>query len=372
MPSSYRGNIGFTIFGESHGPSIGVVLDGLPAGISLDLEEIAAFLRRRAPGRSRHATARREADLPQIQSGLYRGRTTGTPLCAVIANTDTRSKDYEDMEVLCRPGHADYTGAVRYGGAADPRGGGHFSGRLTAPLCFAGAVAMQLLAGQGIRVGAHILSLHGVAEAAFDPVELDSALFGQIAAKDFPVVDDARGAAMQAEIDAARAALDSVGGVIECAATGVPAGLGSPLFDGLENRISSLVFGIPAVRGIEFGAGFAAAEMTGSQHNDPWRMGDGGVRSPQNHHGGILGGISSGMPILFRVAVKPTPSIAQPQDTVDLRQGADAVIRIHGRHDPCILPRAVPCVEAAAALALLDSLLEGGNPNGFNAAAAGN
>lgn len=369
MSSSWGTYLRISIFGESHGPSVGVVMGGLPSGVPLDLEEVREFMRRRAPGRSRHATARKEADAPQIQSGIYQGKTTGTPLCAIIENADTRSTDYESLAALPRPGHADYTGWLRYAGAADPRGGGHFSGRLTAPLCFAGAVAIQLLRRRDIRVGAHIYSLMGVEDSPFDPVNLDPGLFIEIARRDFPVLDQERGNRMQQAIDKARESMDSVGGVIECGATGFPAGIGSPMFDGLENRVASLIFGIPAVRGVEFGAGFQCAGMPGSSHNDPWQMRDGRVTSPTNHHGGILGGISSGMPILFRAAVKPTPSIARPQDTVDLRAGRDSVVEIHGRHDPCILPRAVPCVEAAAALALADSLLEGDGYHGFSGTA---
>lgn len=366
MSSNWGRNIRLSIFGESHGAGIGAVLDGLPPGIAVDMGKTAAFMARRAPGRNAMSTARLEADLPEIQSGLLNGHTTGTPLCAVIRNTDTRSGDYDNVQALARPSHADYTGFVRYEGWNDIRGGGHFSGRLTAPLVFAGAVAAQALEAQGITVGAHIAAIHGVEDTPLDPVSVTARQLRELAAKPFPVLDDARGKAMRAEIEAARMALDSVGGVVECCAVGLPAGIGSPMFDGVENAIASLLFGVPAVRGLEFGAGFSAAAMRGSEHNDPMHMENGAVRCGANRHGGVLGGITSGMPLLLRVAFKPTASISQVQQTVDYKQNRDAEIEIHGRHDPCIVQRALVCVEACVAIALLDCGLEGGNPHGFD------
>ncbi len=358
MASQFGEHIKVSIFGQSHSKAIGVVIDGLPAGEAVDGAKGQRFMARRAPGGAPYATARREGDEPQILSGLVDGVTCGAPLCAVIENKDARSKDYEKLRDLPRPSHADYTAFVKYGPYHDIRGGGHFSGRLTAPLCFAGAVALQILARRGVTVGAHIAAVHGVEDRPFDPVSLTPPQLLAPGEKPFAVIDDQRGEQMKQHIEQARLAQDSVGGLVECAALGVPAGLGDPMFDGLENRLAAALFGIPAVRGVEFGTGFAAAALLGSQHNDPFVPGPGGaLRTATNHHGGILGGISSGMPILLRCAFKPTPSIAQPQQTVSLSQGAGAELVIEGRHDPCVVPRAVPCVEAATALVLLDFML---------------
>lgn len=358
MASQFGNRVKVSIFGQSHSQAIGVVIDGLPAGEALDPAEIRRFMARRAPGGAPYATARKEADEPHILSGLVDGFTCGAPLCAVIANKDARSKDYDKLRDLPRPSHADYTAFVKYGKFHDIRGGGHFSGRLTAPLCFAGAVAMQLLARRGVSVGAHIAAIGNVRDSAYDPVELTAAQLLAPGAKPFPVIDDGQGGQMRQLIEQARMEQDSVGGIVECGALGVPAGLGEPMFDGLENRLSAALFGIPAVRGVEFGTGFAAAALRGSQHNDAFVPQAGGsIRTATNHHGGILGGISSGMPILLRCAFKPTPSIAQPQRTVSLCRGEGAELVIEGRHDPCIVPRAVPCVEAATALVLLDFML---------------
>ena len=356
MSSIYHGHLTVSIFGQSHGPAVGVTIDGLPAGQPVDLAALQAFLDRRAPGRDDWSTPRREADAPEFLSGLSEGRTCGAPLTAVIRNTNTRSGDYANLRDVPRPGHADYTAQVKYSGFQDPAGGGHFSGRLTAPLCIAGGICKQLLARAGIAVGAHIAAIGGAADRSFDPVDPgDVTLPGK---KTFPVLDEAAGAAMRAVIHRARAEQDSVGGVIECAVTGLPAGLGDPMLDGMENRIARLVFAIPAVKGVEFGAGFAAAGMRGSENNDPFIIEDGRVRTRTNHAGGILGGITNGMPLLFRAAVKPTPSIARPQDSVSLSRMEAARLEIKGRHDPCIVPRAVPVVEAAAAIAVYDAWLE--------------
>lgn len=357
MSSSFGKMLTVTIFGQSHGEAIGAVIDGLPAGIRLDFDEIERFMARRAPGGA-FSTTRRETDRPRILSGLCGGVTCGAPLCAVIENGDRRSQDYEKLRDLPRPMHADYSAFVKYHGANDIRGGGQFSGRLTAPLCFAGAAAIQLLARKGVMVGAHIAAIHGVEDAPFDPVSVDAETLRTVSAKPFPVLDDQAGRRMKAEIEAARQKLDSVGGIVECAVSGLPAGLGEPLCESLESRISSAVFSIPAVKGIEFGAGFSASAMTGSEHNDPFVMKAGRVATETNRHGGILGGISTGMPLLFRAAFKPTPSIALEQRTVSLSGECGAPLVIHGRHDPCVVLRAVPCVEAAAALVLLDLMLE--------------
>lgn len=349
MSSSFNGNIKFTIFGQSHSPAIGVTVEGLPAGFEPDMSELARFMQRRAPGRNEFSTPRSEADVPEFISGLFDGRLCGTPLTAIIKNTNTRSGDYSELKYKPRPGHADFTAGERYNNAQDYTGGGHFSGRLTAPLCIVGGLCLQLLRAEGISVVTRIAELGGVA----DKGEICST-----ADKPFPVVNDKCGEKMKAAILSAKAEGDSVGGIIECAVSGCPAGIGDPMFGGMENRISSLVFGIPAVKGIEFGAGFDAAKMLGSENNDPFAVENGNIITKTNNCGGILGGITTGMPIVFRAAVKPTPSIAREQDTVDLRTMENTKLTVHGRHDPCIVPRAVPCIEAAAAIAVYDALLE--------------
>lgn len=358
MRSTWGNNLQLTIFGESHGPAIGVVVDGLPIGLSVDEEAVARDMARRAPGQDPTATARREADRVRIVSGLYRGHTTGAPLCGLIENTNVRSGDYEAMQRLMRPGHADYAGYVKYRGMNDPRGGGHFSGRLTAPLVFAGALCRQALAARGIEVGAHIASIAGVEDAPMDPVGVDAQTLRALRDARFALLDPAREAAMRARVEEARLAGDSVGGSIEVAAVGVPAGLGAPFFDSLESTLAHLLFSIPAVKGVAFGDGFGLCAMRGSGANDAMRVQDGRVTCETNHNGGVTGGITNGMPVVCRVAVKPTPSIAQPQRTVDVSCMADAQMEIRGRHDPCIVPRAVPVVESAMLLALMDLLLE--------------
>ena len=358
MRSTWGNNLQLTIFGESHGPAIGVVVDGLPIGLSVDEEAVARDMARRAPGQDPTATARREADRVRIVSGLYRGHTTGAPLCGLIENTNVRSGDYEAMQRLMRPGHADYAGYVKYRGMNDPRGGGHFSGRLTAPLVFAGALCRQALAARGIEVGAHIASIAGVEDAPMDPVGVDAQTLRALREARFALLDPAREAAMRARVEEARLAGDSVGGSIEVAAVGVPAGLGAPFFDSLESTLAHLLFSIPAVKGVAFGDGFGLCAMRGSGANDAMRMQDGRVTCETNHNGGVTGGITNGMPVVCRVAVKPTPSIARPQRTVDVSCMADAQMEIRGRHDPCIVPRAVPVVESAMLLALMDLLLE--------------
>lgn len=359
MSSVWNNRISVSIFGESHGPAIGVVIDNLPAGENVDVAELMKFLARRAPKKDGTTTNRNESDFPQIMSGVVNNKTTGTPLCAFIQNTDQHSGDYSNISKLARPGHADYTGALRYRGFNDVRGGGHFSGRLTAPLVFAGAVCGQILERRGIYTGAHILSIHNVKDTAFNPLSVSREEIIKLRNKKFPVINDKKGEAMIEDINKARESLDSLGGVVECISVNVPAGIGSPIFDGLENNIAQLIFGIPAVKGIEFGAGFNCAKLTGSQNNDEFYLDERGhVLTKTNNHGGILGGISSGMPITCRVAFKPTPSIARPQETVDYSAMKNEVINIKGRHDPCVVARAVPCVEAAVNIALLSNMLD--------------
>ncbi|WP_294559296.1 chorismate synthase [uncultured Mailhella sp.] len=342
----------YSLFGESHGPAIGVVLQGVPSGLALDMEFIRAEMARRAPGNSPLATARSEKDAVRIVSGVFEDRTCGTPLCGLIENTDTRSRDYAATRYLARPGHADFTAHLRYGGFEDYRGGGHFSGRLTAPLVFAGAVAKLALRQKGMEIFARIRETAGVEDAPLDLARPDVEALRAAGRKSFAVIDDARGEAMQKAILEARAEGDSVGGVIECFALGLPAGLGSPDMDeNIETAVARHVFAVPAVKGLSFGSGFGFSSMRGSEANDAFVPGE-SIRTRTNHNGGINGGISNGMPVVFSVVIKPTPSIAREQDTVDMRTGEAAKLVITGRHDPCILPRAVPVIEAACALAL--------------------
>ena len=347
----------YSIFGESHGSAIGVVLEQVPPGLVLDREAISKEMERRAPGKSPLSTARKEADVPEILSGVFDGKTTGTPLCAIIHNSDHHSKDYAKTRFLARPSHGDYTGFVRYQGCNDYRGGGHFSGRLTAPLVFAGAVAKQMLAQRGITVGAHISQIGTVKDKSFADTQLTPTLFQTLSEKAFPTVDDQAGAAMQAEILQAREELDSIGGAIQCAVLGLPVGVGSPdLGCNVEGVLAQHLFAVPAVKGISFGAGFAFASMRGSAANDPFYMDGGQVKTRTNHSGGVNGGISNGMPVLFQVAIRPTPSIGQEQNTINFSTMEDAKLTIQGRHDPCIVHRAVPVIEAAAALAICELL----------------
>ena len=318
------------------------------------MDKLQAFLARRAPGQGAWATPRKEADAVEILSGLVDGVTCGAPLTAVIRNTNTRSGDYAGLHDCPRPGHADYPAEVKYKGAQDAAGGGHFSGRLTAPICIAGGICLQLLAREGVLLAAHLASVGSAADTPFDPLrpELDQVY------KEFPVLSSEAGEAMRREIAAAKAEGDSIGGVVECAVVGLPVGLGEPMFGGMENRIAQMVFGIPAVKGVEFGAGFGAAKLRGSQNNDPYVVENSEIRAKTNHAGGILGGITNGMPLIFRAAFKPTPSIAKAQESVSLAAMESKNLIVHGRHDPCIAPRAVPVVEAAAAVAIYDAFLE--------------
>ena len=357
MSSDFGKTLRVGVFGESHGAAIGVTVDGLPAGERIDMDELQAFLDRRRPGKNPLSTTRRETDVPEFLSGLRDGVTCGTPLCAVIHNSDQHSADYAELADKPRPSHADYTAWVKWRGQADMRGGGHFSGRLTAPLCVAGGIAGQILARRGIFVGAHLAAV-GTEEDETFPLHPTDELFRAVAAKPFPTLSDAAGERMQRVILDAREAQDSVGGIIECAAIGLPAGVGEPMFDGVENRLAAALFGIPAVKGVEFGAGFGSARLRGSENNDALRVENGRVVTETNRAGGILGGITNGMPLTLRVGIKPTPSIGQTQKTVSLSHMENTELTVHGRHDPCIAHRAVPVVEAVTACVLLDLLLE--------------
>ena len=358
MGSTWGNSIKISIFGESHGSGIGVTIDGFPPGVEYDEAFVLREMERRAPGRNKQSTTRREADLPRVLSGMLGGKTTGTPICAVIENTNQHSGDYAELAAQPRPGHADYTGMVRYKGCNDPRGGGHFSGRLTAPLVFAGALCKLWLKSEGVLVGSHIQSIAQIQDMPFDDVAVPPEQLETLRLAEYPVNNPRALAAMLAAIEDARLAQDSVGGVIECAATGLPAGLGSPMMDTVESRLSSILFAVPAVKGVEFGAGFGFASMRGSHANDPLCEENGSVRTETNNNGGVLGGITSGMPLLVRAAIKPTPSISAEQRTLNLRTGKVEPLSIHGRHDPCIVTRAAPVIEAACAVALSDLLRE--------------
>ena len=353
MSSTYGENLKLTIFGQSHGAAIGMTLDGIPAGLPVDLNKLQHFLNRRAPGQNDWSTPRKEEDAPEFLSGLVNGFTCGAPIAAVIQNRNTRSGDYENLKYCPRPGHADYTAQVKYGGYQDAAGGGHFYGRLTAPLCIAGGLCKQWLSEMGMEIGAHILNIGGMEDNAFDPMAPELNRVNS----DFPVLCNHSGENMRRCIAEARSKGDSVGGLIECAITGLPAGLGEPMFGGVESRIAQIVYGIPAVKSVSFGAGEKVASMLGSQSNDPFTMENRQVRTTRNASGGIQGGITNGMPVLFRCGLKPTPSIAKPQQSVDLRTGEITTLEVKGRHDPCIVPRAVPVVEAAAAIAIFDLIL---------------
>lgn len=358
MGSVWGNNFKLTIFGESHGGGIGCVLDGFPAGVTYDEDFVLAEMDRRAPGKNRQSTARREKDLPKILSGVFEGKTTGTPISCVIENTDTRSGDYRNLIDHPRPGHADYTGRIRFNGCNDPRGGGHFSGRLTAPLVFAGAMCKLFLRTKGISVGAHIASIGQIMDTPFDDVCVPAEQLDALRTQPYAIINPRAQQAMLDLIDQAREAQDSVGGIIECAVTGLPAGLGSPMLCPAESRISSMLFAVPAVKGVEFGAGFSISSMRGSEANDRMVLEDGVVKTETNNNGGILGGITSGMPVIVRAAIKPTPSISREQMTLNVADGAVEPLVIKGRHDPCIVTRATPVIEAAVAVAVTDLYLE--------------
>jgi len=356
MSNTIGDKIKCTVFGQSHSEAIGVVIEGVPAGIPLNMDFINKFMARRAPGKGKHTTSRKETDNPKIVSGIVDGVTCGAPICAVIENGDTRSADYENLKKVPRPGHADFTAYTKFDTFNDIRGGGQFSGRLTAPLCFAGAVCMQLLSERGISIAAHISRIADVKDTPIDPIDPQEDLFS-VENKDFPVIDNDAGRQMLSVIEEARLDGDSVGGIIECAVCGLDTGYGDPMFDGVENAIARAVFGVPGIKGIEFGAGFDVARMRGSENNDPFTVKDGKVVTATNNCGGILGGISNGMPIVFRCAVKPTPSIAKEQRSVDLTNNENTSLVVKGRHDPCIVPRAVPAIEAVTAIAIANLIL---------------
>lgn len=358
MSGVWGKNIVLSIFGESHGAAIGITIHGLPSGVKLDLEYIKSEMKRRAPGNSALSTPRKEGDVFEILSGFFNGRTTGTPLCAIIRNGNQHSKDYDKLKLAVRPGHADYTGYVKYNGFNDHRGGGHFSGRITAPLVFAGAIAKQILKEKNIVIGSHIKSIGNIEDEVFDKVNIPSETLETLLTEDFPVLNKEKLTEMTGLILKAKAELDSVGGVIETAVLNLPAGIGAPFFDSLESHLSQLIFSIPAVKGLEFGAGFDISKLKGSEANDEFYAEAGIVKTRTNNNGGILGGITSGMPMVFSAAFKPTPSIARLQHTVDIGNLENTELEIHGRHDPCIVPRAVPVVEAAAALAVLDLMFD--------------
>ena len=359
MTFDFGKKLKINVFGASHAPEIGVIIDGLPKGEQFDFDELYEFMKRRAPGNNAFSTPRKEADIPEFLSGVENGKTTGEQIKAVIKNTNVRSKDYGNLEFVPRPGHADYTAYVKYDGKEDMRGGGKFSGRLTAPLCIAGGIFKQILAKKGIFIGAHIASVHGIADDLFNPADVSVKDFEMVWAKDFPVVNDQKGKLMQEEILKYKQEGNSVGGCIECAVTGIGAGIGEPMFYGVENQIASAMFAIPAVKGIEFGAGFGASLLTGKENNDEFYFDGGKIKTKTNNSGGILGGITNGMPVTFKVAVKPTPSISMPQNSVDILNKKDTVLEIKGRHDPCIVQRAVPVVEAVCAMVIYDMLLQG-------------
>ncbi|MGE5628035.1 MAG: chorismate synthase [Solirubrobacterales bacterium] len=356
MSGVWGKNVKFSIFGESHGKAVGITIDGLKPGIELDLSKINLEMERRAPGRNELSTPRNEEDNFQILSGFFNGRTTGTPLCAVIFNSDQHSRDYEKTKNLMRPSHGDLTGHFKYKGFNDYRGGGHFSARLTTPIVFAGAVCSQILESKGIIIGSHIKSIYNMKDKSFG-LDINEDTLKELKKSPFPVLDSLTGNEMKKAILKAKEEMDSVGGIVECAAINIPPGVGEPFFDSLESSLSHLLFSIPGVKGVEFGAGFEISGMVGSEANDGYYMEGEKVKAFSNNNGGIVGGITNGMPLLFRVAFKPTPSIGKVQKTIDIETGKDALLEIKGRHDPCIVTRAVPAVEAVTAMVLLDNIL---------------
>lgn len=353
MSSTYGENLKLSIFGQSHGPAIGMTLDGIPAGLPVNMEKLQKFLNRRAPGQHDWSTPRKEEDVPEILSGIVDGFTCGAPIAAIIRNKNTRSGDYDNLKDVPRPGHADYTAQIKYGGFQDAAGGGHFSGRLTAPLCIAGGLCKQWLEEVGIRIGAHIVQIGLENASSFDYMnpQLDQVM------EPFPALSEETARTFHQVILDAQSQGESVGGRIECAITGLPAGLGEPMFGGVESRIAQIVYGIPAVKSLGFGWSDSFAITCGSTSNDAYIIEDSAVKPETNHCGGILGGITNGMPIIFDVTIKPTPSISKPQRSVNLKTMEEVTLEIKGRHDPCIVPRAVPVVEAAAAIAIYDLIL---------------
>ena len=359
MSDTFGRKIKVTIFGESHGPAIGCVVDGLPAGLPVDTAVIDRCLTMRRPGGA-ISTARVEADPYVIESGVRDGHTTGTAVCIVIPNGDTKSADYSEMASVARPSHADYAAYVKYHGENDTRGGGHFSGRITAAVVAAGALLLPALQAQGIRIGTHIAEIAGVKDRAFGAgAELTKDL-ETLYTLDFATLDETAGEAMREAILAAKSDADSVGGILETAVTGMPAGIGEPFFDSVESLLSHAIFAIPGIKGIEFGAGFGLANMRGSEANDPFRVEDGRVVTTTNNAGGINGGLTNGMPVIFRCAVRPTPTIGKEQDTVNFRENTNATLAAKGRHDPCIVHRVRAVVDAMTAIVIADLLAEEG------------
>ena len=357
MSSVIGDKIKLSIFGESHGEAIGCVIDGLPAGIKIDMNAVYKDMQRRAPGKDKTATPRLEKDIPHILSGMLDNVTTGAPLAMVIENTNTKSGDYSNLMTVPRPSHSDYPAYVKYGGNNDIRGGGHFSGRLTAPLVFAGSVAKQILSQMGVTIGAHIKQIGSVCDAVSDLNKTDKSLLDTLSSSTFSLIDETKEQAMRDEIEKARVSLDSVGGIIECFAVGLPVGLGGNMFDTVEGKLASILFGVPAVKGVEFGIGFGFADKRASEVNDQYEIKNGRVATLSNNNGGVLGGMTDGAPLSVSVAIKPTPSIAKKQKSVNLLTMENAELEIHGRHDPCIVVRAVPVIECAVALGLLDLMM---------------
>lgn len=355
MSTVWGNRIKITVFGESHSEAIGVVIDNLPAGVGLDMQEIDREMARRAPNGGEFSTPRKEGDKVEIVSGYFDGKTTGTPLCGIIHNTNTKSSDYSQLKSVFRPGHSDYGYYLKSGGNNDYRGGGYSSGRLTATLVFCGAICKQLLREKGIEIGAHIKSIKDIEDKSFD-VNIDKSILNELSGQVLPLLDKSKYDSMRECILNARSEGDSVGGVIECAITGLEGGVGEPLFDSIESRLASLLFSVPAVKGVQFGKGYELTKMYGSQANDPFRYVDGKVVTATNNNGGILGGLSTGMPIVFNVAVKPTPSIFKEQDTIDISKKENTKLSLKGRHDSCIVVRAVPVIEAVSAIAIYDFL----------------
>ncbi|MCC8015862.1 MAG: chorismate synthase [Clostridiales bacterium] len=357
MSSVLGDNIRLSVFGESHGEAIGCVIDGLPAGIALDTQKIEKEMKRRAPGKDKTSTPRAEADIPHILSGVLNNVTTGAPLAMIINNTNTKSDDYDNIMAVPRPGHSDYPAYVKYGGKNDVRGGGHFSGRLTAPLVFAGAVAKQILADKGITIGSHILKIGTVCDDEFDKINISKTKLEALTDNFFSVLNPEKEKEMRSVIEEARLKGDSAGGIIECAAIGLPVGLGGNMFDTVESKLASAVFGVPAVKGIQFGAGFKLAEMAGSTANDAYFIKNGRVALKSNNNGGVLGGMATGAPLVFSVVIKPTPSVSVPQQSVNLQTMRDETLIVNGRHDPCIVPRALPVIEGVCAFEILDMMM---------------
>lgn len=356
MSGMWGKNIRVSIFGESHGNAIGINIDGLPSGFQIDMDKVMVEMARRAPGKSPLSTTRKEGDIPEILSGYFEGKTTGTPLCAIIRNSNTKSKDYSKLKDVMRPGHADYTGHVRYDGFNDYRGGGHFSGRITAPLVFAGAVCKQILESKGITIAAHVNSIGNIQDKSFLDTDITKELIDSFKGRELPLINSSLEETIRNEIIDARNNLDSIGGTIECAVLGIKPGVGNPFFDSVESTLAHLMFSVPAVKGIEFGKGFDISKMRGSEANDEYYLDGKDIKTRTNNNGGILGGITNGMPIIFNVAIKPTASIFRQQKTVDISTMEETTLSIEGRHDPCIVQRALPVIEAVTAIGILELL----------------